>query len=112
MFLSETLWGFQPQAPAYFSLAGKVGKRAHRGGTLSMGSLPYVPLPRDDTKGGSPPFGIPHQPSACPHFLRILPKVRYKKQTSASTNRNIYLFNRAGGRSIVDRPAVDRMTKT
>ena len=47
--------GLRPRAPAYFSLAGKVGKRAHRGGTLSMGSLPH-----DDTKGGArPPLWIP-----------------------------------------------------
>src|SRR5699024_4271928 len=52
--------GLRPRTPAYFSLAGKVGKRAHKGGTLSMGSLPYGSLPHDDTKGGaSPPFGIP-----------------------------------------------------
>ena len=64
MFLSETLtlWGFQPQTPAYFSLAGKVGKRAHREGTLSMGSLPYVPLPHDDTKGAQPPLDSPAGP--------------------------------------------------
>ncbi len=24
-----------------------------------MGSLPYEPHPRDDTKGGNAPFGIP-----------------------------------------------------
>ena len=54
MFLSETLRGFQPRAPTYFSLVGKVGKSTHRGGTLSMGSLPYVPLPHDDTKGARP----------------------------------------------------------
>ena len=36
MFLSETLWGFQPQAPAYFSLVGKVGKSTLRRGTLSI----------------------------------------------------------------------------
>ena len=37
MFLSETLtlWGFQPQTPAYFSLAGKVGKRAFKGEGVS-----------------------------------------------------------------------------
>ena len=59
MFLSETLWGFQPHTPAYFSLAEKVGKRAQRGGTLSMGSLPYEPHPRDDTKGATPPLESP-----------------------------------------------------
>ena len=35
MFFSETLWGFQPHAPAYFSLAGKVGKRAFKGEGVS-----------------------------------------------------------------------------
>ena len=29
----------------------KVTKKPHRGGTLSMGSRPYEPHPRDDTKG-------------------------------------------------------------
>ena len=59
MFLSETLRGFQPRAPTYFSLVGKVGKSTHRGGTLSMGSLPYEPHPRDDTKGATPPLESP-----------------------------------------------------
>ena len=45
--------GFHPRTPTYFSLVGKVGKSTHRGGTLSMGSLPYEPHPRDDTKGGT-----------------------------------------------------------
>src|SRR5699024_2652985 len=31
----------------------------HRGGTLSMGSRPYVPHPRDDTKGATPPLDSP-----------------------------------------------------
>ena len=52
--------GLRPRTPGYFSLAGKVPKRAHKGGTLSMGSLPYESLPRDDTKGGaSPPLESP-----------------------------------------------------
>ena len=54
------LRGLRPRAPAYFSLVGKVGKSTHRGGTLSMGSLPCGPLPHDDTKGGArPPLWIP-----------------------------------------------------
>ena len=57
---TRSFWGLRPQAPAYFSLAGKVGKRAHRGGTLSMGSLPYEPLPHDDTKGARPLWNPPH----------------------------------------------------
>ena len=61
MFLVETFRGLRPRTPAYFSLAGKVGKRAHRGGTLSMGSLPYVPLPRDDTKGACPLWKPPQE---------------------------------------------------
>ena len=45
---------FPARTRAYFSLVGKVGKSTHRGGTLSMGSLPYVPHPHDDTKGARP----------------------------------------------------------
>ena len=53
-------WGLRPQTPTYFSLVRKVGKSTHRGGTLSMGSLPYEPHPLDDTKGGaSPPLETP-----------------------------------------------------
>ena len=60
MFLSETFRGLQPRTPGDFSLAGKVTKRAHKGGTLSMGSLPYESHPRDDTKGGAcPPLDTP-----------------------------------------------------
>ena len=52
--------GLRPRTPGYFSLAGKVPKRAHKGGTLSMGSLPYGSLPHDDTKGGAcPPLDTP-----------------------------------------------------
>ena len=51
--------GFHPRTPTYFSLVGKVGKSTHRGGTLSMGSLPYEPHPRDDTKGATPPLESP-----------------------------------------------------
>ena len=72
MFLSETLRGFQPRAPTYFSLVRKVGKSTHRGGTLSMGSLPYEPLPRNDTKGGAcPPLDSPAYLFTCPDSLRI-----------------------------------------
>ena len=88
--------GFHPRTPTYFSLVGKVGKSTHRGGTLSMGSLPYEPHPRDDTKGGSrPPCGIPHWPYSPFRFLWILPRVRCKKSVSTSTNRNMSPFNRA-----------------
>ena len=74
---TRSFWGLRPQAPAYFSLAGKVGKRAHRGGTLSMGSLPYEPLPRDDTKGDArPPLETPAGEAACPGRRWILPGVR------------------------------------
>ena len=39
----------------------------------------------------------------CPEFLRILPAVRYKKNVSTSTNRNMYPFKRpAGGVSSID----------
>ena len=52
--------GLRPRTPGYFSLAGKVPKRAHKGGTLSMGFLPYGSLPHDDTKGGArPPLESP-----------------------------------------------------
>ena len=78
MFLSETLWGFQPHAPAYFSLAGKVGKSTHRGGTLSMGSLPYVPHPHDDAKGGArPPLETPAGEVTCPPNGRVVCLVKY-----------------------------------
>ena len=58
-------WAFPAQTRAYFSLVGKVGKSTHRGGTLSMGSLPYVPHPRD-TPSAAPPGAAteppPHRP--------------------------------------------------
>ena len=41
--------------PGHFSLVGKVTKSTHREGTLSMGSLPYGPLPHDDIKGDTCP---------------------------------------------------------
>ena len=70
MFLSETLRGFQPRTPSYFLLVQKVTKNTHREGTLSMGSLPYVPHPRDDTKGGArPPCGIPRIDEEFPIFV-------------------------------------------
>ena len=67
MFLSEILWGFQPHTLSYFLLVQKVTNthpghlNTHRGGTISMGSLPYVPLPHDDTKGASPLWNPPSQ---------------------------------------------------
>ena len=52
--------GLRPRTPGYFSLAGKVTKKPHKGGTLSMGSHPNGYLPRDDTKGGAcPPLDTP-----------------------------------------------------
>ena len=52
--------------PGYFLLVQKVTNthpghlNTHRGGTLSMGSLPYEPHPRDDTKEGArPPLESP-----------------------------------------------------
>ena len=47
------LRGLRPRTPGYFLCGQKVTKKPHRGGTLSMGSLPYIPLPHDDTKGGA-----------------------------------------------------------
>ena len=94
--LLATSRGFHPRTLTYFSLVGKVGKSTHRDGTLSMGSLPYVPHPRDDTKGGSrPPCGIPHGPYGYFCFLWILPWVRYKKIVLPRTPRNMSPFNRA-----------------
>ena len=54
--------GFQPRTLGYFLLVQKVTKNTHRGGTLSMGSLPYEPHPRDDTKGACPPLESPASP--------------------------------------------------
>ena len=49
--------------PGHFLLVQKVTKNTHRGGTLSMGSLPYVPHPHDDTKGDAcPPLESPAGP--------------------------------------------------
>ena len=46
--------------PGYFLYGQKVTKKPHRGGTLSMGSLPYEPHPRDDSKGDAcPPLESP-----------------------------------------------------
>src|SRR5699024_12263790 len=41
----------------HFLYGQKVTKKPHKGGTLSMGSLPYVSHPHDDTKGAYAPFG-------------------------------------------------------
>ena len=52
--------GLRPRTPGYFLCGQKVTKKPHRGGTLSMGSLPYEPHPRDDTKGDvCPPLESP-----------------------------------------------------
>ena len=55
--------------PGYFLCGQKVTNthpghlKPHKGGTLSMGSLPYGSLPRDDTKGGArPPLETPAYP--------------------------------------------------
>ena len=53
--------GFQPRTLGYFLLVQKVTKNTHRGGTLSMGSLPYEPHPRDDTKGACPLWKPPQE---------------------------------------------------
>ena len=42
------LRGLRPRTPGHFFDAEKVTKKAHKGGTLSMGSLPYGSLPHDD----------------------------------------------------------------
>ena len=57
------LRGLRPRTPGHFFDAEKVTKKAHKGGTLSMGSLPYGSLPHDDTKGGAgPPLETPAYP--------------------------------------------------
>ena len=60
-----------------------------------MGFLPRDPLFRDDSKGAPPPLESPAYEETYPEFLRILPRVRCKNHVPTSTNRNIYLFNRA-----------------
>ena len=64
----------RPHAPGHFLCGQKVTKKPHKGGTLSMGSLPYVSLPRDDQRGGCGPlfgfspgqsYGLPGDPSKC-----------------------------------------------
>ena len=60
-----------------------------------MGFLPRDPLFRDDSKGATPPLESPAYEETYPEFLRILPRVRCKNHVPTSTNRNIYLFNRA-----------------
>src|SRR5699024_7872999 len=66
---AHNLLGLPGPDPGHFLLVQKVTNthpehlNTHRGGTLSMGSLPYVPLPRDDTKGGArPPLDSPAGP--------------------------------------------------
>src|SRR5699024_9777319 len=57
--------------------------------------------------GGSPPLESPAWEETCPEFLRILPAVRYKKNVSASTNRNMSPFKRpAGGVSLTTKPQI------
>ena len=71
--LLDSSQGLRPRTPGYFLCGQKVTKKPHRGGTLSMGSLPYGPYPHDDTKGDvCPPFGIPP----------ALPKVRCETKTA------------------------------
>src|SRR5699024_12002413 len=53
------LRGLRPRTPGYFLYGQKLTKKPHRGGTLSMGSRSYVPHPRDDTKGATPPLDSP-----------------------------------------------------
>ena len=84
-----------------------------------MGFFPCDPLFCDDTKGGGrPPCGIPHGPCSHFRFLWALPRYSTRalflmwKKSPPGTKRNMSSFHRAGGRSIVNRPAVDQMTKT
>ena len=73
-----------------------------------MGFLPRDPLFRDDTKGDAcPPLESPAYEETYPEFLRILPKVRHKKNASTSTKRNIHLFKRpAGGVSLTTKSQI------
>ena len=60
LFYIDSFRGFQPRTLSYFLFVQKVTKNTHRGGTLSMGSLPYGPYPHDDTKGDvCPPLESP-----------------------------------------------------
>ena len=60
---ARQLRGFHPRAPSDFSLAGKVTKRAHRGGDPFDGVPPLsTPPPRRHKGGRLPPFGIPRIP--------------------------------------------------
>ena len=64
---AHNLLGLPGPDPGHFLLVQKVTKNTHRGGTLSMGSLPYEPHPRDDTKGAMPPLeSPPARPADCP----------------------------------------------
>ena len=57
---APTFAGLRPRTPGYFLYGQKVTKKTHRGGTLSMGSRPYVPHPHDDAKGDArPPLESP-----------------------------------------------------
>ena len=83
---SPTLWalrGLRPRTPGYFLCGQKVTKKPHRGGTLSMGSLPYVPLPHDDTKGARP-LWIPPCIAASPTRGQNGPGGAAPRQTSAA----------------------------
>ena len=72
-----------------------------------MGFLPREPLIRDDTKGGNAPFGIPHIPYRYLCFLRILPRLCHKNHVSASTKRNMSLFERPAAEvSSIDPPQI------
>ena len=62
-----------------------------------MGSLPYVPLPRDDTKGARPLWNPPSIDGTYPEFLWILPWLYHKNHVLPRSNRNIHLFNRPAG---------------
>ena len=100
--------GSAPTPRVTFCVDKKSPKNHTEGETLSMGFLPRDPLFRDDTKGDAcPPLESPAYEEICPEFLRVLPRLRYKKNISASANRNMYPINRAGGRSIADRQTID-----
>ena len=73
-----------------------------------MGSLPYVPHPHDDTKGGTcPPLDSPASPPLILVFYGYSWCCVVKNHVSTSTLRNMYLFNRpAGGVSLIAQPQI------
>ena len=103
------LWGLPGPTPRVTFCADKKSPKNRLRGRVFRLPLPLKNPPPTTTQGGRPPpFGYPRMTSALSCFLWILPQVHNKKYVSSSTNRKMYPFNRANGRSIVDRPAADQ----